>query len=358
MGDPPQPNVEDILHRLLQIALQSSSGIASSASPSEALAPLSTTRSVEEALLRLLVGSTSEAGPDQQARQPAHRAQPLLLPPPNSLSGDQSMTGTSAHANAFPQDPVPNILARLQALSNPSRQSGYYPEYASLSHASQDLLQLLALNQQQALQQQQQQQQQQYLQTSLQSTAAALQYVALNSQAQAKQSLSENSPRIPLPALPTSPISSSGWANGVARSPSLTMASFATLPAQASTGRKPSPTSFPRPQSHRDADGPEPFPQKLFRLLNEAERLGFDNIISFMPSGKSFCIHQPHQFIKEVAPNYFRHSKLSSFTRQLQLYQFSRTVEGASVDCYVHIDFQKGHPELLYKIRRASVSKK
>lgn len=353
MGDPPQPNVEDILRRLLQIALQSSSGMASSASPSEALAPLHTTRSVEEALLRLLVGSTRDAGPDQQARQPAHRAQPLLPPPPNSLSSDQSTAGTSAHANAFPQDPISNALAQLQALSNPSRQAGYYPEYASLSHASQDLLQLLALHRQQTLHQQQQD-----LQTSLQSTAAALQYVALNSQAQAQQILSENSPRIPLPALPTSPVSSSAWASGVARSSTLPMAPFATLPAQASAGRNPSSKSSPRPQSHRDADGPEPFPQKLFRLLNEAERLGFDHIISFMPSGKSFCIHQPHQFIKEVAPNYFRHSKLSSFTRQLQLYHFSRTVEGASVDCYVHIDFQKGRPELLYKIRRASVSKK
>jgi hypothetical protein len=96
----------------------------------------------------------------------------------------------------------------------------------------------------------------------------------------------------------------------------------------------------------------ESFPQKLYRLLMETEEAGMADIISFMPSGKTFSIHKPDQFMKMIVPHFFQHSRLSSFTRQLQLYQFRRIVEGTSVDCYFNANFSKGKPNLLQKVQR------
>jgi HSF-type DNA-binding len=96
----------------------------------------------------------------------------------------------------------------------------------------------------------------------------------------------------------------------------------------------------------------EPFPQKLYRLLLETEEAGNGHIVSFMPSGKSFCVHNPSRFMRDISVNYFNHSKLCSFSRQLQLYNFRRVVEGTNVDCFAHDLFRRGHPELLPGIRR------
>ena len=106
-----------------------------------------------------------------------------------------------------------------------------------------------------------------------------------------------------------------------------------------------------------EPDGPEPFPQKLFRMLNDAEDSGYSEIVCWMPSGETFSILDNYKFIRQVAPNFFQHSKMSSFTRQLQLYHFRRVVEAGNVDCYKHPDFKKDHPELLYKIRRSKRKK-
>lgn len=80
-----------------------------------------------------------------------------------------------------------------------------------------------------------------------------------------------------------------------------------------------------------------PFPTVLHKLLSETEKLGFDNIISWQPHGRSFLIHRPKDFIKDVVPKYFKHSKLSSFQRQLSLYGFVRlTNEGPDKNAYYH----------------------
>lgn len=105
-------------------------------------------------------------------------------------------------------------------------------------------------------------------------------------------------------------------------------------------------------------EGYEPFPKKLYRILEDAERHGQETIISWMPSGKSLRIHDPDTFMKEIAPLHFRHSKYTSFMRQLQMYDFVRAAEGAYIDCYAHRDFQKGKPELLSNLRRVQVKLK
>jgi len=103
----------------------------------------------------------------------------------------------------------------------------------------------------------------------------------------------------------------------------------------------------------RSRHGHEPFPEKLFRMLEESEKAGLDHIVSFTVSGRAFRIHNPEAFVEEIAPKYFRHRKLDSFRRQLNLYGFSRVFRGPDRGAYRHENFRKGRPDLLYRIRIA-----
>lgn len=66
------------------------------------------------------------------------------------------------------------------------------------------------------------------------------------------------------------------------------------------------------------------FPTVLHHMLDDAEKLGFAHIVSWQSHGRCFIVHQPELFVKEVMTKYFRHTRLSSFQRQLSLYGFVR----------------------------------
>ena len=80
-----------------------------------------------------------------------------------------------------------------------------------------------------------------------------------------------------------------------------------------------------------------PFPTILHKMLSESEVMRFSHLISWQSHGRSFLIHKPSDFVREVVPRYFKHSKLSSFQRQLSLYGFVRlTNEGPDKGAYYH----------------------
>jgi hypothetical protein len=57
-----------------------------------------------------------------------------------------------------------------------------------------------------------------------------------------------------------------------------------------------------------------PFPQKLHEILCSPE---YDDVICWMPHGKSWRILKPTAFENSVIPMHFRHSKYASFMRQV-----------------------------------------
>ena len=63
-----------------------------------------------------------------------------------------------------------------------------------------------------------------------------------------------------------------------------------------------------------------PFPQKLYRLLEDAPHKGFEHIIAWQPGGKSFKVYQPEAFASFVMQNYMVQTKFKSFQRQLNIY--------------------------------------
>ncbi|CAM9764303.1 unnamed protein product [Chrysoparadoxa australica] len=92
---------------------------------------------------------------------------------------------------------------------------------------------------------------------------------------------------------------------------------------------------------------PQKFGVQLYKLLaNESP-----DIVSWNKAGTAFQIKDPKAFSSEVLTKYFRHSKVSSFQRQLNLYEFHKSSESRF---YEHPMFRRGHPELLQYVRRAS----
>ena len=117
-----------------------------------------------------------------------------------------------------------------------------------------------------------------------------------------------------------------------------------------STGGEPS-TGLP-PERKKRRYSHESFPQKLYRLLMEAEQEGNDAIISFGIDGTSFQVHQPEPFETQILPRYFRHNKYASFLRQLLLYGFERVSSGPDKGCHRNPYFIKSRPDLLNRIVR------
>jgi HSF-type DNA-binding len=59
------------------------------------------------------------------------------------------------------------------------------------------------------------------------------------------------------------------------------------------------------------------FPLKLQRILDKAHEQMRTDIISWLPHGKAFLVHDVDRFVSEVMPIYFNQTKYSSFQRQV-----------------------------------------
>lgn len=92
------------------------------------------------------------------------------------------------------------------------------------------------------------------------------------------------------------------------------------------------------------------FPQKLYALMHNSEIT--DDSVGWLNHGKSFRIINADRFAAEVIPRYFKHAKLTSFQRQLNLYGFRRITKGDDQGAYYHPKFQYERQDLLDDIRR------
>lgn len=58
------------------------------------------------------------------------------------------------------------------------------------------------------------------------------------------------------------------------------------------------------------------FPRKLFQILTVSE----PGVIEWDEDGESFHIVNYKEFVEQTMPKFYRHNKLTSFQRQLNLY--------------------------------------
>lgn len=70
------------------------------------------------------------------------------------------------------------------------------------------------------------------------------------------------------------------------------------------------------------------FPVKLQTLLHKVEKLGMNHIFGWQPHGRSFTIRDPAEFESILMTRFFNQRQISSFRRQINLYNFKRITRG------------------------------
>jgi HSF-type DNA-binding len=80
------------------------------------------------------------------------------------------------------------------------------------------------------------------------------------------------------------------------------------------------------------------------------------SIAGWDEAGETAVVHDVEAFSRDVLPRYFRHSKWTSFNRQLNLYQFNTQKISNKRKEFSSPYFRRGCPELLSKIRRRTPS--
>ncbi|KAM5298051.1 heat shock factor protein 4 isoform 5-T5 [Glossophaga mutica] len=107
--------------------------------------------------------------------------------------------------------------------------------------------------------------------------------------------------------------------------------------------------------------GPSPVPAFLGKLWALVGDPSTDHLIRWSPSGTSFLVSDQSRFAKEVLPQYFKHSNMASFVRQLNMYGFRKVVSieqgGLLRPERDHVEFQhpsflRGREQLLERVRR------
>ena len=92
------------------------------------------------------------------------------------------------------------------------------------------------------------------------------------------------------------------------------------------------------------------FPWKLHEMLHLAEKNGKTAIISWLPGGNGFKVHNKEKFCAEIMPGYFASQKYKTFQRSLNLWGFESVAKGPDRGACYHQYFVKGHPELCHNM--------
>lgn len=91
------------------------------------------------------------------------------------------------------------------------------------------------------------------------------------------------------------------------------------------------------------------FPAKMHAILSRAD---LQDIIAWMPHGRSWQVLKPREFEVSVVPTFFSHSKYSSFVRQANGWGFKRISQGPDRGSYYHPKFLRGLPHLCKTLKR------
>lgn len=108
------------------------------------------------------------------------------------------------------------------------------------------------------------------------------------------------------------------------------------------------------------------FLRKTYHMVDTCD----PSVACWSDDGETFVVKNPEKFEKQIIPQFFKHSKFSSFVRQLNFYAFRKIkyadtiridpkleAETANYWRFRHEKFQRGKPELLQEIKRMNGQK-
>jgi len=110
-------------------------------------------------------------------------------------------------------------------------------------------------------------------------------------------------------------------------------------------------SSTPSKKGTVDRELRQPFPVKVYEMLENAEKKQFSHIVSWNETGTGFMVHDKDHFTKEIVPHYFNLTKYKSFQRQLSLYGFQRVTVGPNKGLRYHEKLRKGELELVRQMK-------
>ena len=93
---------------------------------------------------------------------------------------------------------------------------------------------------------------------------------------------------------------------------------------------------------------------KTYRILENPK---YREIINWVDNGKSFVVKDIKGFERDVLPNYFKHNKLTTFMRQLNMYGFRMKKLKDKSKHFTHRFFIRGKKEGLKRIFRKTKAK-
>ncbi|KAG5175312.1 HSF-type DNA-binding-domain-containing protein, partial [Tribonema minus] len=115
----------------------------------------------------------------------------------------------------------------------------------------------------------------------------------------------------------------------------------------------------PRRRKESASRGDEPvFLRKTYDMINSCDQ----TLAGWSAKGDTFVIKDPDRFAAEVIPTFFKHSKFSSFVRQLNFYGFRKVkaLDGRDAAAaagwweFKHDLFTRATPHLIAEIKRAT----
>jgi len=114
-------------------------------------------------------------------------------------------------------------------------------------------------------------------------------------------------------------------------------------------------SKFPLSELPARKKAPTNFPSKLHHILSTH---AFSHIVSWMPHGRAWKIHNKELLVHQVISKYFDQSKYESFTRQLNGWGYKRLHQsGNDFNAYYHPCFLRGLPNLTVLMSRLQPNK-